>query len=180
MKIKQLVKGMAIALPMLTLAACSSTSQSTTAGETDQSNQPAAVEAPTSTVETGAIEPVLTPAEQIEQQKEVLMTDNVIYFEFDQSQIREEFYDVLSDHAAFLRENPNVTVIVEGHADERGTPEYNVALGERRSNAVATYLMSMGVVYSQIESVSYGEEKPLDGAHNEMAWSKNRRAVLTY
>lgn len=183
MTIKQLVKGMAVALPMLTLAACSSTSQSTSAGDTEQQTNAGtdtAATAPANTVETGTIEPVLTAAEQIEQQKQALMADNVIYFAFDQSQISPEYIDVLSAHAEFLRENPEVTLLIEGHTDERGTPDYNIGLGERRANSVGTYLMSVGVVYSQLETVSYGELKPVDPAHNEVAWEKNRRAVLSY
>lgn len=175
MTIKQLVQGMAVALPMMTLVACSTNQQTSEAGEAELSGQEQV-----GSVETGAVEPVLTAAEQIEQQKEALSANNIIYFSFDDSQISTEYFDVLNAHAEFLRENPSVSVFVEGHADERGTPEYNVALGERRSNAVSTYLQSLGVIYDQINVVSYGEEKPLDPGHTEAAWAKNRRAVLAY
>ena len=75
---------------------------------------------------------------------------------------------------------PSVKVLIEGHADERGTPEYNIALGERRAKAVAKYLQTLGVQAEQLSIVSYGEEKPLDMSHTEDAFAKNRRAVLVY
>ena len=87
---------------------------------------------------------------------------------------------MLDAHANFLRSNPSYKVTVEGHADERGTPEYNIALGERRANAVAKYLQALGVPVSQISIVSYGEEKPLVLGQGEEAYAKNRRAVLVY
>jgi peptidoglycan-associated lipoprotein len=87
---------------------------------------------------------------------------------------------VLDAHAKFLNENSQANVLVEGHADERGTPEYNIALGERRAKAVITYLENMGVSSSQLRMVSYGEEKPMIKDRSENAFSKNRRAVLVY
>ncbi|MGQ7179132.1 peptidoglycan-associated lipoprotein Pal, partial [Escherichia coli] len=83
-------------------------------------------------------------------------------------------------HANFLRSNPSYKVTVEGHADERGTPEYNISLGERRANAVKMYLQGKGVSADQISIVSYGKEKPAVLGHDEAAYSKNRRAVLVY
>ena len=83
-------------------------------------------------------------------------------------------------HADFLVKNPSVKVLVEGHADERGTPEYNIALGESRGKSVAKYLQSLGVSDSQISVVSYGEEKPMIKSRTEEAFAKNRRAVLVY
>ncbi len=87
---------------------------------------------------------------------------------------------VLQANAKYLRSNPDARVVVEGHTDERGTPEYNIALGERRARSVARYLQNLGVDVNQISVVSYGEEKPVDPGHDESAWSKNRRAVLNY
>ena len=87
---------------------------------------------------------------------------------------------MLDAHAAFLRNNPSYKVTVEGHADERGTPEYNIALGERRANAVKMYLQGKGVSADQISIVSYGKEKPAVLGHDEAAYAKNRRAVLVY
>jgi peptidoglycan-associated lipoprotein len=79
-----------------------------------------------------------------------------------------------------LADNPGLRVRLEGHADERGTREYNLALGERRANAVRAYLLAQGASRSQIEVVSYGEEKPADGGHDEGAWRQNRRVEVVY
>jgi peptidoglycan-associated lipoprotein len=103
-----------------------------------------------------------------------------VYFDFDKSTVGTEFSAVLDAHAKFLNDNSNVSVLVEGHADERGTPEYNIALGERRAKSVVTYLENMGVAASQLNVVSYGEEKPMVKDRSESAFAKNRRAVLVY
>lgn len=102
-----------------------------------------------------------------------------VYFEYDSSNIRGEDFPVLDAHASRLASSGD-RVRIEGHCDERGTREYNLALGERRANTVRRYLMSRGVASSQIEVVSYGEERPADAGHNETAWSRNRRAYLDY
>ena len=88
--------------------------------------------------------------------------------------------NMIQAHATFLRNHPEITVIIEGHTDERGTPEYNVALGERRAKSVALYMQNLGVAAAQMSIVSYGEEKPLDLGMTEEAFAKNRRAVLSY
>ncbi len=103
-----------------------------------------------------------------------------LYFDFDKAVIRPGDLRTLERHADFLRANRNRSLLIEGHCDERGTREYNLALGERRANAVRSFLMSDGVRDSQIETVSYGEERPVDVGHDESAWSKNRRAELIY
>jgi peptidoglycan-associated lipoprotein len=87
---------------------------------------------------------------------------------------------VLETHAGILRENRGSSVVIEGHCDERGTREYNLALGERRSDAIRSFLTSAGVSASQIETVSYGEERPEDPGHDESAWGRNRRGVMIY
>ncbi len=103
-----------------------------------------------------------------------------IYFDFDTSVIREDSREILDLHVAYLRLNPSQNVVLEGHADERGTREYNNALGERRGNAVKDYFMVQGVNADQIEVISYGEEKPAVIGHNNAAWSKNRRVEIKY
>ena len=87
---------------------------------------------------------------------------------------------MLAAHASYLSKNPALKVTIEGHADERGTPEYNIALGERRAEAVSNYLQALGVQADQISIVSYGEEKPLLLGQSEDVYAKNRRAVLVY
>lgn len=111
----------------------------------------------------------------------VVMPDvDTVYFDFDQSAIRQDSRDVLDLHAAYLMANPSAKVVLEGHADERGTREYNNALGERRGNAVKSYLVLKGVSNDQLEVISYGEEKPAVIGHNNSAWAKNRRVELKY
>ena len=86
----------------------------------------------------------------------------------------------LEVHAEILKRNPDKSVVVEGHCDERGTREYNLALGERRASVVVAFLESSGVRSGQIDMVSYGEERPADPGHDSAAWEKNRRAILNY
>jgi peptidoglycan-associated lipoprotein len=98
-----------------------------------------------------------------------------VHFDFDKYDIRPGDAEILKDNAALLSKYPQVKIQVEGHCDERGTNEYNLALGERRANAAKRYLLSLGISSDRLSSISYGEEKPLDTGHNEEAWSKNRR-----
>ena len=102
------------------------------------------------------------------------------YFDFDQSSLNSNAVDALQLHASYLSSNSSASVRLEGYADERGTREYNVALGERRGNAVMKFFVVNGVSASQIQVVSYGEENPVDTGHNESAWSANRRVELSY
>jgi peptidoglycan-associated lipoprotein len=103
-----------------------------------------------------------------------------IYFMYDSSQVMEEFVPVIAAHARSLKSNAGQHVIVEGHGDERGSREYNIALGEQRAKAVARMLTMQGARDSQVEVVSYGEEKPASSGHDESAWQLNRRAELDY
>jgi len=99
-----------------------------------------------------------------------------INFDFDNFDLGDEAREVLKKHAAWLTENKGVNITVEGHCDERGTAEYNLALGERRAKAAATFLVNMGIDDKRIKTISYGEELPLDPGHDEAAWARNRRA----
>ncbi|MGO5000427.1 peptidoglycan-associated lipoprotein Pal [Oceanisphaera sp. W20_SRM_FM3] len=175
MQMKKLLQSLAIALPMLTLAACSSTSDSDSMGADDSYQNGGGVQ--TGGMQNGG---AMSADEQMRQQYEALRRENVIYFEFDQDEVSGHYAQVLEAHANYLRSNPSVSILVEGHADERGTPEYNIALGERRAKAVTSYLQSLGVSGAQLAIVSYGEEKPADASHTDSAFSKNRRAVLVY
>ncbi|TGZ98571.1 peptidoglycan-associated lipoprotein Pal [Rodentibacter pneumotropicus] len=105
---------------------------------------------------------------------------NTVYFGFDKYNIEGEYVQILDAHAAYLNATPASKVIVEGNTDERGTPEYNIALGQRRADAVKSFLADKGVEGSKVSTVSYGEEKPAVLGHDEAAYSKNRRAVLSY
>jgi len=103
-----------------------------------------------------------------------------IYFDYDISEIRADYRDVVAAHGELLAANPELKVTIEGHADERGSREYNIGLGERRANAVKRLLMAMGANESQIITISYGEERPAVLGASEAAWAKNRRAVFVY
>ena len=103
---------------------------------------------------------------------------NTVYFAFDSYAVEGEYKQLLDAHAAYLTATPAMSVLVEGHADERGTPEYNIALGKRRAAAVQSYLAAKGA--NNVTTLSYGEEKPAVLGHDEAAYSKNRRAVLAY
>ncbi len=99
-----------------------------------------------------------------------------IHFDFDKFNLKDDARDVLKKHAEWLNKNKDVMIVIEGHCDERGTAEYNLALGERRANSAAKYLTDMGIDEKRIKTISYGFERPLDPGHNEEAWAKNRRA----
>jgi len=107
-------------------------------------------------------------------------SSRVIYFAFDNASVPAAAFETLRAHAVYLKGNSNAKVRLEGHADERGTREYNVALSERRAQSVEKFLRVQGVAASQIEMVSYGEEKPAAYGSDEMSWAKNRRVELNY
>ena len=100
-----------------------------------------------------------------------------VFFATNESILTTKSRDTLRKQAGWLRENPSVNVVLEGHADERGTREYNLALGERRANAAKDYLMTYGVSGDRISVISYGKERPVDSGSNPLSWSKNRRSV---
>jgi peptidoglycan-associated lipoprotein len=101
-----------------------------------------------------------------------------IHFDFDKYDIRSGDAEILKGNAALLMKHPTVKIQIEGHCDERGTIEYNLALGERRANSAKKYLVSLGMPADRISTISYGKEKPLDPGHNGEAWAKNRRDHL--
>ena len=108
------------------------------------------------------------------------LSKRVVYFMYDSSEVMPEYVHVINDHAAFLSSNPGKTVVLEGHADERGSSEYNIALGEQRAKSVAKMMQLQGVSDSQIQVVSFGEEKPAVSGHDESAYQQNRRVELSY
>jgi len=103
-----------------------------------------------------------------------------IYYEYDQFDIKDEYRALVEAHAKFLRDNPSAKMLIQGNTDERGSREYNVGLGQRRSDGVKKMLVLLGARDNQIESVSLGEEKPQSEGHEESAWSKNRRSDILY
>ena len=103
------------------------------------------------------------------------ITQNNVYYEFDKSTLTPMAQETLTRHAGWLRANPNATVTIEGHADERGTNEYNLALGDRRADSAKAFLVDLGIAASRLTTISYGEERPLCTEQNEECWAKNRR-----
>ena len=108
------------------------------------------------------------------------LSKQIIYFELDSSQVKSEYVPVVAAHARYLQSHPAQHVILAGHTDERGSSEYNIALGEQRAKSVERMMKAQGVTSSQLEIVSYGEEKPAVAGHDESAWSMNRRVEVGY
>ena len=173
MQLNKVLKGLLIAIPVMAMTACSSSDDaaSNTGAETN-----------TGAAETTVVTPIDQNGQLTEQElkEQALRETQTIYFAFDNSTIAGDYEEMLAAHASYLSKNPALKVTIEGHADERGTPEYNIALGERRAEAVSNYLQALGVQADQISIVSYGEEKPLLLGQSEDVYAKNRRAVLVY
>jgi peptidoglycan-associated lipoprotein len=108
------------------------------------------------------------------------LSKSTIYFMMDSSQVQEDFVPVIAAHSQYLAAHPSQRITLEGHADERGSPEYNIALGEQRAKSVANMLKVQGVAESQLEIVSYGEEKPAVFGSDEASWERNRRVEVIY
>src|SRR5262252_1777676 len=146
----------------LLLAACASdnTGKSDTTGTGAGANTPA-----TATVQPGSA------------QDFIQNVGDRVFFDFDKSDVKPEGRTTLQRQADWLKKYPNVTVTVEGHADERGTREYNLALGERRATAVKKMLVALGVAANRVSTISYGKERPAVVGSNEAAWAQNRRGV---
>lgn len=181
MRLNRTLKNAVIALPLLALAACSSNDSSDEQSNVDtNANTEVTQNVNEDSVQVTAAKRAAAIEEQKRQELAKLSSEHIIYFDFDVSNVSDEYANILDAHAKFLAANADVKVLIEGHADERGTPEYNIALGERRAKAVVTYLENMGVTSDQLSVVSYGEEKPMVKDRSESAFAKNRRAVIVY
>lgn len=108
------------------------------------------------------------------------LAKRVIYFDFDSSNIGDDAKKLIELHAKYLADHPETSVVLEGHTDERGSREYNIALGERRAQAVKQIMLLYGVAESQIQTISFGEERPVAPGHDEAAWALNRRVEIVY
>jgi peptidoglycan-associated lipoprotein len=111
---------------------------------------------------------------------ESLLSKRVIYFDFDKSEVKPEYRAIVAAHASYISAHRSARVTLEGHADERGTREYNLGLGERRGNAVSGLLSAAGAMGGQLDTVSYGEERPVCRVSDEGCWSQNRRVEIVY
>ena len=136
------------------------------------------VEIPQEVEEIGEEQAELIPEEESARDKTFAETSELedVHFDFDKYNIRPDAKEILNKNALWLKEHGEVYIQVEGHCDERGTVEYNLALGQRRATSVRSYLIRLGISPKRISTISYGEEKPLDPGYNEEAWAKNRRA----
>ena len=169
------------------------------AGCAQQPAKEAAIEdrsAPARTVEPAAVQPLVQtqglagsdasgtalPGSPVAPPKDAPgpLGQRVIYFDYDSAAIRNEYRPVLEAHAGFLKANARAKVNLEGHADERGSPDYNIALGQRRADSVRKAMQLLGAADERMEAVSFGEENPAVQGHDETAWSKNRRVEIRY
>ncbi|MBD0786965.1 peptidoglycan-associated lipoprotein Pal [Vibrio sp. Y2-5] len=180
MQLNKVLKGLLIALPVLAVTACSSSDDAASNAGSETTNQ--SISGSANQVDTTVVSPMDQNGQLSEQElkEQALRETSTIYFAFDNATIAGDYEEMLAAHAAYLSKMPSLKVTIEGHADERGTPEYNIALGERRAQAVAKYLEALGVQADQISIVSYGEEKPLLLGQSDEVYAKNRRAVLVY
>jgi peptidoglycan-associated lipoprotein len=173
MQHNQLLKISLLVISLVTLAACSSTSETEEVIEDNQGSSSSGSSASTtSAVSSGG---QLTQ-EEIRAQNALRQT--VFYFDFDVAEFKPADRDTLAYHARDLAANPGNRLRLEGHADERGTREYNLALGERRANGIMNYFIVNGASRSQIEVVSYGEERPSQSGQTEQAYTRNRRVEV--
>jgi peptidoglycan-associated lipoprotein len=174
------IKGIwALGIAVLLMSGCASKPEETPVEMAEpEMEQPAETEAPAPkpsvAVQNGAL------FELDSNDDYVAVGNGKFYFDFDQAIVKRSGHADLNKHANYLAGNADVRLRLEGHADERGTREYNLALGERRANAIRAYLTSQGASNYQIEVISYGEEKPEVDGHDESAWAMNRRVELIY
>ncbi len=119
-------------------------------------------------------------AKGVTEANKAFLAKRVVHFDYDSSELSNDDYQTLQAHAQFLMANANSKVALTGHTDERGTREYNMALGERRAKAVESFLITSGVNAGQLEAVSYGKEMPVNPGHDENAWKENRRVEINY
>jgi len=152
---------------------------------TPESQAPAKVEEraakPPSAVDTKPIASVdLTKGANPLKDPNNILSKRSIFYDYDKFDVRAEYRGLVEAHAKYLRDNPGMRMLIQGNADERGSREYNIGLGQRRSDGVKKMMTLLGVRDNQIESVSLGEEKPMDDGHSEAAWAKNRRSDILY
>ena len=161
----------------IVLSACSSNDEYdyATDGDPGVQDQQASYEGDDRGIDADSL-PANQPAPGTQQELELSVGDRV-FFDYDSAVLSPVATETLDRQGAWLRQYPNITVTVEGHADERGTREYNLALGDRRATAVRNYLLALNVAPRQVLTISYGEERPADAGNNDSAWANNRRAV---
>ena len=173
MQRKQFIKMSLLVISLFALATCSSTSET---DESDMGDQSSSSSSGSSASTSAGSSSGQLSQEEIRAQNALRQT--VFYFDFDVAEFKPQDRDTLTYHARDLAANPGKRVRLEGHADERGTREYNLALGERRANGILNYFIVNGASRSQIETVSYGEERPAQSGSTEQVYSRNRRVEV--
>ena len=158
-------------------AACETASNVTGDSVSGSSSSSASGSASASASKAATASSSTTSEKQMSDAEKLAQVGNTVYFGFDSAELTGDAQTTLDRQAAFLNVNPALVVIVEGHADERGTREYNLALGDRRATAVRDYLLAKGLNSARIRTVSYGKERPAVSGSNEESWEKNRRAA---
>lgn len=174
MKMNNMFKTAALALTVFGLAACSSTS------DTEETTAPVMRDASADAAAAARAEQERLERERMERQRieQAALNTTVFYFDFDVAEFQPSDRETLIVHARNLAANPNRRVRLEGHADERGTREYNLALGERRANSIRDFMIVNGASRNQLETVSYGEERPAVRGQTEDAYRQNRRVEI--
>lgn len=180
MKFKPYAKSLAVAVSLAVMAGCSS-GGGTQDGSLDGSTAGGQGQGGVTTGTGQGVSGGQASGSQVGAGQRAGVPDvRTIYFDYDKDSIRPEFESVLNEHAAYLRNHSNAQIVLQGHADERGTREYNLGLGERRAQSVERYLSVQGISSSQVDVVSYGEERPAVQGHSEQSYAKNRRVVIAY
>jgi len=180
-----LVKALGLTFGAVLMTACASKGDVT---EGDATQPLATADQAAEEVQTKGVEAQAVAGEQVDAAaaeaaaaaNAALLDVTTFYFGFDQSTIKADSKNALIAHAQYLDGNPSARVVLEGHADERGTVEYNLALGERRALSVSRFLQANGADANQIQTVSFGEERPAKMGHNEDSWAENRRVEIKY
>ncbi len=169
MKTTRWTEALALVLAVLVAATGCSKKQVETTPDRDRMDPGAAA------TDTGTDEGMTDDSGTLTRDEAMAMIGDMIFFDFDRSELRPEARTTLQQKSEILRQYPDIRVRIEGNADERGTVEYNLALGERRADSARTYLIDLGIDPDRLTTISYGEERPLAEGHNEAAWQQNRR-----
>jgi peptidoglycan-associated lipoprotein len=160
------------------LAACASKEPAKEVPVETRTQPTTTTTAPTTT--TTAVAPTTTPAINPLKDPNNILSKRIVYFDYDKDTVKSEFQSIVQAHAKYLADNRGRKIRLEGHADERGSREYNMALGQRRADAVRKAMNLLGVANDRMESVSFGEDKPRVQGSNEEAWAQNRRVEIVY
>lgn len=172
----------AVTVSGLLLAGCAA-NKAAYSGDIKDETPVSESQASASDSESGAVSPSFTSAPKEiddERQADSLLKNRIVYFDYDKSVVRREFLPTIDAHADFLLRNADKNLVLAGHTDDRGSNEYNLALGQRRADAVRDLILAAGVSSSQVESLSFGEELPRQAGQSETSWQENRRVEMRY